>query len=160
MDDFAMVAKKICEKLEYIKGGQKEAELQIKAGLFLNRLLKDTKNISSQNVDLNEWLQLFTDVMSDRSKEETLDEYIELIIGYLFDLFDHNRDGYISIEEYRDIFDIYEIDQFFVVKSFNNLDLNKDKRLSKQELNKAVETFLTSDDPLMKGNWIFGNWDG
>ena len=31
---------------------------------------------------------------------------MEVIIGYMFDLFDENRDGYLSPDEYKQVFDM------------------------------------------------------
>jgi Ca2+-binding EF-hand superfamily protein len=39
-------------------------------------------------------------------QEDSPEEYVELIIGYMFDLFDENRDGYLSPDEYKQVFDI------------------------------------------------------
>jgi len=75
------------------------------------------------------------------------------------DLFDDNHDGYISTDEYVDMFVVYGIDIKYSAKSFIKLDINRDDRLSRNELLHAFETFLLSNEPNQPGNWIFGNWE-
>jgi Ca2+-binding EF-hand superfamily protein len=158
LEDFTDIAEKLCEKLEYQPDSKHYKKLVEKTvGLFY-KLMKDIPHGDNQFILLDDWLRFFDTQVIGPKNEEMLEEYAELIIGYLFDLFDDNNDGYISLEEYKGVFEIYGIDQHYLEKSFLNLDLNNDRKLSRYELIRSVETFLTSDDALMKGNWIFGNW--
>jgi Ca2+-binding EF-hand superfamily protein len=159
LEDFTGIAEKLCEKMEYKSGSRHHEFLVRKTVALFYRLLNDIPHPEQQVIHLEEWLDFFEKAILKAGKEENLEEYIEIIIGYLFDLFDENNDGYISVEEYKKVFEIYGIDIEYVDKAFDNLDLNKDYRLSRYELFHAVETFLISDDPLEKGNWIFGNWN-
>lgn len=158
LEDFTDIAEKLCEKLEYQPDSKHYKRLVDKTvGLFY-KLLKDIPHGDEQIIYQQDWVLFFEKKIIDTENEEMLEEYAELIIGYLFDLFDDNNDGFISLSEYKGVFEIYGIDQSYLEKSFLNLDLNNDQKLSRYELIRSVETFLTSDDPLMKGNWIFGNW--
>jgi Ca2+-binding EF-hand superfamily protein len=159
LEDFTGIAEKLCEKMEYKTGSKHHEFLVRKTVALFYRLLSDIPHPDQQIIHLEEWLEFFEKAILKAGMEENLEEYIEIIIGYLFDLFDENNDGYISVEEYKKVFEIYGIDIEYVDKAFDNLDLNKDYRLSRYELFHAVETFLISDDPLEKGNWIFGNWN-
>lgn len=158
LEDFTDIAERLCEKLEYQPDSKHYRKLVEKTvGLFY-KLLKDIPHGDEQVIYLKDWLEFFDKQIIGKGGEEMLEEYAELIIGYLFDLFDDNNDGFISVSEYKGIFEIYSIDQTYLEKSFLNLDLNNDLKLSRYELIRSVETFLISDDALMKGNWIFGNW--
>ena len=158
LEDFTDIAERLCEKLEYQPDSKHYRKLVEKTvGLFY-KLLKDIPHGDQQIIYLKDWLEFFDTHIIGKGNEEMLEEYAELIIGYLFDLFDDNNDGFISVVEYKGIFEIYSIDQTYLEKSFLNLDLNNDLKLSRYELIRSVETFLISDDALMKGNWIFGNW--
>jgi Ca2+-binding EF-hand superfamily protein len=157
--DFTDIAEKLCEKLEYLPGSKHHEFLVRKTVALFYRLLTDIPHPDEQKIFLDGWLSFFDKEIIKKGNEEHMEEYVELIIGYLFDLFDENHDGYISLYEYKQVFEIYGIDVEYVDKAFDNLDLNKDQRLSRYELIRAVETFLTSDDPLERGNWIFGNWN-
>jgi Ca2+-binding EF-hand superfamily protein len=159
LEDFTDIAEKLCEKLEYKPGSKHHEFLVRKTVALFHRLLADIDHPDEQKIFVEGWLDFFNKEIVSKGQEENLEEYVELIIGYLFDLFDENHDGYISLDEYKQVFDIYGIDVQYIDKAFDNLDLNKDHRLSRYELIRAVETFLTSNDPLERGNWIFGNWN-
>lgn len=159
VEDFSDFAAKLQKRFEYETGSKEHEELVFRAVGLFHRLLKDIEHPQSQTIGLQEWLDFFDDEIVNGKDDEMLDEYIELIIGYLFDLFDTNHDGFLQFEEYIEIFRLYGIDTEYVEKAFVNLDANNDRKLSRYELFYAVEVFLTSDDPLMKENWIFGNWD-
>lgn len=157
--DFTEISERIREKLDYEDGSKPHKFLVDKSVKFFHTLLSDIPHSENQVIERAEWLDFFDKHIVSNQDEEAVDEYIEMIIGFLFDLFDDNHDGYISVEEYADIFLIYGIDIKYSAKSFINLDLNRDDRLSRYELLHAVETFLKSDDESMKGNWVFGNWE-
>ncbi|MFT4737416.1 MAG: Ca2+-binding EF-hand superfamily protein [Paraglaciecola sp.] len=160
LDDFTDIADRLCEKLQYQSASKHHEFLVRKTVALFHRLLTDIPHKDEQRIYLDQWLKFFEEKVLKSGKEDFLDDYVELIIGYIFDLFDENNDGYISLDEYKQVFDIYGIDVTYVDKAFDNLDLNRDMRLSRYELIRSVETFLLSDDPLDKGNWIFGNWNG
>lgn len=158
LDDFSEISEKAREKLGYDTGSKEHKFLADRSVRFFHRLLGDIPHADNQAIQLEEWLMFFGQLISSED-EEQLDEYTELIIGFLFDLFDDNHDGFISVEEYADIFFMYGIDIKYSAKAFINLDVNQDDRLSRYELMHAVETFLTSDNQADRGNWIFGNWE-
>lgn len=158
LGSFSDICERIREKLEFETGSKEHKFLADRSVKFFHRLLGDIPHDDNQTIKPGEWLLFFDRLISTHDEEE-IDEYTELIMGFLFDLFDDNNDGYISAEEYADLFLIYGIDTKYSVKAFINLDLNEDGRLSRYELLHALETFLTSQDPTQKGNWIFGNWE-
>lgn len=159
IDDFQEMAESLAVNLGHDFESEDYLYIVEKCVGFFHRLLRDISNSKNQTITPEGWISFFDEKIIAPFDEELLDDYVDLIIGFLFDLFDKNNDGYISIEEYSDLFMTYGIDIKYSAKSFVNLDVNGDQRLSKNELNHAAETFLTSDDPLQKGNWIFGNWD-
>lgn len=158
LEDFSIISDNLIFNLDYEEGSKEHQFIAEKSVAMFYRFSADIAN-SGKNITLDDWLKFFdTNIIGNRNKE-LLEEYVELIIGFLFDLFDANHDGYISIEEYTDIFMAYGIDIKYAAKAFVNLDINQDERLSKSEILYAVETFLVSDDTRERGNWIFGNWN-
>ncbi len=159
LDDFSDIAEDLCVNLGYAYESSDHRFIVEKSVGFFYKLLKDIPHEANQIISLESWLDFFDQKIIKPKNEELLDEYIELFIGFLFDLFDENHDGYISVDEYADLFMTYRIDIKYSAKSFVNLDINGDGKLSKNELIHAAEIFLTSDDSEQKGNWIFGSWD-
>lgn len=160
LSDFTEISERIRQKLDYNDASSEHKFLVDTSVRFFHRLLADIPHADNQVIKLQEWLEFFDAEIISSREEDVLDEYVEMIIGFLFDLFDDNHDGYISVEEYADIFLIYGIDIKYSAKAFIKLDLNQDDKLSRYELLHAVETFLTSDEREEKGNWVFGNWEG
>lgn len=158
LGDFSEICERIRQKLEFASGSKEHKFLADRSVKFFHQLLGDIPHGDNQTIKLEEWLHFFDELIAS-GDEERIAECTEQIMGFLFDLFDDNHDGYISVEEYADIFLVYGIDIKYSAKAFINLDLNQDDRLSRYELLHALETFLTSDDPTLKANWIFGNWE-
>jgi len=118
--------------------------------------LKDHVNATDGNLDM--WLT-FMDSFVINSNNEWYEQYVNVMVQTLFDVFDTDQNGYISLDEYLDLFVGLRIEVRFAPKSFVKLDLNNDGKISKSELVKSVEEFLKSDDPLAGGNWLFGHWE-
>ncbi len=123
-------------------------------GIFVQEL-----KAREDSITLEEWVDYWEHQVLGGNDFTLLKYYIRLTTRYIFDLFDQNLDGRISIDEYLDMFTIYRIDVKYSAKSFLRLDSNRDEFISKQELVNAVFDFFVSDDPEAKGNWIFGNWE-
>ena len=158
LEDFSEIAERVREQLGYDYSGDEYRFIVNKAVHFFHQLLRDIPKPEKQGIDLEQWLEFFDKRIVNGNDRDFQEEYLENVIGFLFDLFDENHDGYISVEEYADLFLMYGIDIKYSAKSFINLDLNRDDRLSKNEILHAVEVFFTSDDPSEKGNWVFGKW--
>ncbi len=159
IDDFSEIAENIRMGLGYEPGGDKHKFLAEKSAHFFHQLLNSATHSHPQSISEQEWVDYLDNDIINGGNEEKLEEFTEFIIGFLFDMFDDNHDGYISTDEFVDMFVVYGIDIKYSAKSFLNLDVNRDDRLSRNELIHAFETFLLSDDPKQPGNWIFGNWE-
>lgn len=158
LEDFSDIAERLCIEFSYDQGSKEQKFLVDRCVNFFHKLLGDIKHEGYQVISLEEWLKYMAVEFIENRNTDALDEFSEFMIGFLFDMFDENNDGYISAEEYADLFVVYGIDIKYSAKAFINIDINKDDRLARNELLFAFETFLTSDDATMKGNWLFGDW--
>lgn len=158
LDDFAELSEKVREKLGYEEGEKEHIAIVQKSVRFFHKLLRDIPNPGDQTISLDEWLKFFGEEVASFEDEDTVDEWVDLLLAFVFGMFDENHDGYISLKEYSDLFEIFGRDHTFSKVAFNKIDANKDGKLSRYELIPAVETFLTSDNELEFGNWVFGNW--
>lgn len=118
----------------------------------------NVKHADQEHATLSEWLE-FCDLKLVNGDDSFFHRYVLKSTADIFDCFDVNRDGYIALDEYIDLFMAYHIQVRYSAKSFTKLDLNGDDMLSKAELLTAVQEFFKSNDPNAPGNWLFGFWE-
>lgn len=121
-------------------------------------LYKYVDTNQDQKASFYEWLRYADDKIVNCDKR-AYDEYLNKVVDHIFLLFDENRDNYISIQEYINLFMTFRLEVRYSAKAFTGIDLNKDDYISKEELYTAVEQFFRSDDESKKGNWLFGSWE-
>lgn len=107
--------------------------------------------------DLENFLLFFDEMLSEEGLE-TYEQFVIQVVGNVFDSFDLNQDGVISINEYVDMFMCYHIKIKYSAKAFIKLDRNGDDHISKEELIEAVNEFFKSNNEKAPGNWLFGFW--
>ncbi len=156
-DDFVGIAENLCAASGIREGSKEYNNVLLRSEILFQQFLRDL-NKNDARITLDEWIDYFDRFVISRSDFTHLKFYIKLTAKYIFDLFDQNEDGRISIDEYLDMFAVYRIDCKYSAKSFLRLDTNRDEYISKGELLKAVFEFFVSDDPEAHGNWIFGDW--
>lgn len=155
-DDFIAIAENLCI-LWNVKEGDSQYDLIIKKftegweqfHFFIN-------NGNSGKANWDHWLH-FAEERIINGDEDVFSAYVDNYVGSIFDNFDSNKDGYINLDEFIDLFVAYRIEVRFAAKSFRKLDRNKDDLISRGELITAVKEFFRSDDPEAPGNWLFGS---
>ncbi|MBU2914709.1 MULTISPECIES: EF-hand domain-containing protein [Reichenbachiella] len=114
--------------------------------------------IDGDHGTLEQWLNFMSSLL-DPKNEETYKKYVLNFTSTIFKLFDLNDDGYISQNEYIDLFIGMRIEVRFAPKAFKSLDDNKDGKISHNEMIRSVDQFMRSSKPDALGNWLFGGWD-
>lgn len=154
--DFVNISENLC----VVRGEELDAP---ESRLILDQCANLWKGLESY-IDVNndgkctlgEWLD-FVDEKLINTDPATRDALLTSVVGSVFDLYDTDKDEGISLTEYLDIFLSFELKSSLVGKSFVSLDVNGDGEISRKELVKAVNEFLTSNETDLVGNWIFGD---
>ena len=157
-EDFDRVGVNLCFTLGAEEGTEEYRKIIQKSRRLYLQIIKDLGKADNSDISIDEWIMLFDQILSQQDMEQ-LKYYIKLTTIYFFELFDLDKNGILSLDEYVDMFTIYHIDVKYSAKSFLKLDTNHDDCISKVELFNAVTDFFISDDPEAGGNWIFGNWE-
>lgn len=79
--------------------------------------------------------------------------------GVLFDAIDTKKDGHICLEEFKAYFFVIapEKSEADVVRSFNAIDVNRNRRISRKEFLAAAEDFLCGVEETHVSNCFFGH---
>jgi Ca2+-binding EF-hand superfamily protein len=154
-EDFLVLNEKLQEVRDHEDSKKETKNLSLP---FIRALLRDLNKSVFDEINHREFLDFFNGLLSS-DDDEMLDEYSQLLLGFIFGYFDENKDGFISKEEYEQLFHVFGMVDDESVEAFGILDRNNDERLSRYELANAIETFLTSDDPENPDNFIFGRFD-
>lgn len=87
------------------------------------------------------------------------EQFNAVILGFAqtaIALWDSNRDGKVSEEEYKNYLLSVQVTAAEAVDAFRRLDLNQDGYLTQEEMFENLQEFYFSNDPNAPGNWFFG----
>lgn len=158
-DDFIGVGENVCLNLGISLNGPEYKYFVDRSKEMFAYLLKDLDKDGDKSISLEEWLFYFDKYILTEKNVELLKKYIALTVRHVFELYDVNKDGLITVDEFADMFTIYGISVKYSAKSFVKLDKNNDGVISKQELVLAVKDYFISSKPDAPGNWIFGDYE-
>ena len=157
-EDFESIGENMCMMLQFEVG---EVEFS-KIMYACNQMWKDLYEYVDQNRDkkasVYEWL-LYADERIVNCPKPTYNAYVQHMVDHLFILFDRNKDDFISVKEYLNLFMTFRLEARYSARAFSRLDLNEDGLISRDELFKGTEEFFRSDDVKANGNWLFGPWE-
>lgn len=156
-DDFQAIGENLNILWGYKEGSEKYSKTMNKFGRSWDSFRERVDYDELSTATLSEWLE-FADEHLIHGDEQFFDEYIRDITRDIFNNFDNNGDGFISLDEYIDLFMAYRIEIRYSAKSYTRLDLNSDDLLSRDEMITAVDEFFRSEDKDAPGNWLFGFW--
>lgn len=77
---------------------------------------------------------------------------------FLFDLCDHNKDGYIDFDEFESLYRILGLKRGNIILAFKELDVNKDGKLSKLEMYDAIANYFSDSNATRAFN-LFGQFE-
>ena len=154
--DFVEIGESLCILWEH-KPQTKEYEKMIERCKGSWRMFESYFSKQNKEANLEQFLLFFEKILAP-GKEELFQKFVMRVVTDVFDAFDVNGDGIISINEYVDIFMCYHVKIKYSAKAFVKLDRNGDDQISKKELLDAVSGFFRSNDEKSPENWLFGFW--
>lgn len=155
-EDFKEIGESLCVMWGY-KPGTPEYDKVINNNLSSWRAFK--AYFESRKAEANEEQFLkFYEKMLGPGGENLYKKFVVKMVSSLFDAFDINEDGVISVDEYSDMFMCYHIPIRYSAKAFVKLDRDGDDFITKKELIRAVDEFFKSNKEESPGNWLFGFW--
>lgn len=155
-NDFREIGESLCI-LWTFKPGTEDYERVIDRSIKSWKMFQ--KYFERQGGEANEeqFLRFFENMLRE-GNEKLYHSWVLHMISSIFDSFDLNQDGVISVNEYSDMFMCYHIPIKHSAKAFIKLDRNGDDTITKKELMEAVDEFFLSSDERAPGNWLFGFW--
>jgi Ca2+-binding EF-hand superfamily protein len=129
-----------------------------------------------RRVSLEQWEGLVTMADANEDREVTREELLQSAevflndrvsvrtyargdVQLLFDAMDTDRDGKVTLAEYRRYLEVCGVDASAADAFFAHVDLDENGRLSRREMSDAVEEYLLGEDPTTPGNFLFGPLD-
>lgn len=87
---------------------------------------------------------------------ESIESLIISTTEYVVQLTDIDGNGIINRNEYVTYLVVHNVDEAHAHRSFELLDHNRSDTLTRDEVLNSVRIFLTSDEPILPGNELFG----
>jgi juvenile hormone diol kinase len=109
-------------------------------------------------VSLPEWLNYHEKMLGTKEQKDKYEKEVETIAALVCDVFDLDGDGKLNIEEWKQLFLVYNTPHVVVEEIFPKLDIDGDGFISKQEMQRLFHEFHFSDDQAAPGNLLFGTY--
>ncbi len=106
-------------------------------------------------ISLREFLAIMDAILGNRDGFEVM---IQELGGTAFDVLDADRDGKVTLDEYRAFLVAHDIDPTLAERAFPKLDLDGDGHISRPEVLELARQFYYSDDPAAPGNLLYATF--
>jgi Ca2+-binding EF-hand superfamily protein len=119
-------------------------------------LAKEADTNADNKVTLDEWLSYQDKLLNDPKSD-----FLWLKIVSMFtDIQDVDKDGSLSLEEYKTMYKIHGIgNDSLAAEIFSKLDFDGDGKIKKNDVMNLVADFYLSDNPQAPGNLFFGTYE-
>lgn len=152
--DHEEFARRICEAFEFRPGSPEHERVYTAVGTIRRQeKLREFYEARDYRLTLDDYLELTDRIVHDEEMMVQLTtNHVQSILG----LWDRDKDGRLSREEYISLEWCYGVDETGANEAFRHLDRDVDGYITVDEGIAAVREFYLSDDPNAPGNWLFG----
>jgi juvenile hormone diol kinase len=151
--DFEEYASRIASTRGWGPNSSEANELRSRFLNFWNGLEQMAENRGSRDVTLTEWFDYWDRILGTPGM---YDQVCAPIAEMVYTILDHDGDGSITAAEYAETFKYSGLDAADAAPAFARLDLDRDGRLSIEEILSLADEFFRSEDPAAPGNALFG----
>lgn len=154
--DFDKIVNGYAEAYNLTQGSETYEYLSSTYGKRWDGLAKEADTNADNKVSLDEWLSY-----QDKLMNHPESDFLWMKVASMFhDIQDIDKDGSISLEEYKIIYKIHGIgDDSLAAEIFSKLDFDGDGKISKNDHLNLVADFYLSNNPQAPGNLFFGTYE-
>lgn len=153
-EDFVLKGQTVAKLLDIEPSSASYEKMSQEVMADWEHLQKDVDLNNDGKISLDEWLTHGYNRINNPDMYETVKKEVDAI----FELFDQNKDGLMSREEYSTLLKAWNVSDEGIEFSCSKVGLGLNDTLSKDQLVQLVEQFHKSDDPDAVGNYFFGKF--
>ncbi len=156
LSDFEQVAHRLAQLKGWKENTPEYQTLQEHYAYRWIHLRGDIKNATHHHpdyqIDLNEWFEYHQQLLED----EQFRKDIESLGAVIFEVVDLDENGQLDKQEWKTLFQVYNLPVVYCDNTFAHLDSDEDGFLSRPEILSFLQEFYFSNEPSAKGNYMFG----
>ncbi len=154
--DFDKIVSGVAEAYNITQDSETYSYISSTYGKRWEALAKEADTNGDNKVSLDEWLSY-----QDKLVNDPKSDFLWLkIASMFFDIQDVDKDGSVSLEEYKVMYKIHGIgDDSLAAAIFTKLDFDGDGKIMKNDYLNLVADFYLSDNPQAPGNLFFGAYE-
>jgi len=154
--DFDRIVNGVAEAYNITQDSETYQYISSTYGKRWEALAKEADTNADNKVSLDEWLSY-----QDKLLNDSKSDFLYLKIASMFtDIQDVDKDGAISLEEYKVIYKVHGIgNDTLATEIFSKLDFDGDGKIMKNDCLNLVADFYLSGNPQSPGNLFFGPYE-
>lgn len=155
--DFHDIIENIASAFGMAKGSQDYETMRANYLRIWEEMRHAADTDHDQQVKLGEFLAFHDMIVNTK---EAYDELLKSFAHLLFDMFDRDRDGLLSLGELGMFYRAYRIaDDAMTQRILKRIDLSGKGQLTRQMILQLIDEFHLSQDPQAPGSFLFGPID-
>lgn len=154
-EDFGLAIDKICNILDWTKGGHEYSSAEEALDLIWEGLKRYADENQDDIVSEEEWLKMWTDCVQDIQSGKQFPEWQQKFIDFMFKVNDKSGDDEIDEDEYTTVYTtLYGLKRDNCLTAFAKI--SGGKNITRQEFEELWMEYFVSNDSSSKGNYLFG----